>query len=70
MTRPAKDERIKFNVDYPQDTDFSAYARLLQSKWRHKKGFPELKLGNFLDLDFAKTTKSNFLTDKIGRAHV
>lgn len=65
MTRPTKDERKKFNVDYPQDTDFSAYARLLQSKWRDKKGFPELKLGNFLDIDFAKTTKSNFLTDNI-----
>lgn len=65
MIRPTKDERIKYNVDYPQDTDFSAYARLLQSKWRDKKGFPELKLGNFLEIEFAKTTKSNFLTDNI-----
>lgn len=65
MTRPTKEERIKFNVDYPQDTDFSAFARLLQSKWRVKKGYPELKLGNFIDIEFAKTTKSNFLTDNI-----
>ena len=65
MTRPTKDERVKFNVDYPQDTDFSAYARLLQSKWRQKKGFPELNYGNFLDIEFAKTTKANFLTDNI-----
>ncbi len=65
MTRPTKDERIKFNVDYPQDTDFSAYARLLQSKWRDKKGYPEMKLGNFIDIGFAKTTKSNFLSDNI-----
>ena len=65
MIRPTKDDRIKFNVDYPQDTDFSAYARLLQSKWRDKKKLPELKLGNFLDIEFAKTTKSNFLTDNI-----
>ncbi len=65
MTRPTKEDRIKFNVDYPQDTDFSAYARLLQSKWRDKKKFPELKLGNFLDIEFAKTTKVNFLTDNI-----
>ena len=65
MTRPTKDERVKFNVDYPQDTDFSAYARLLQSKWRQKKGFPELKYGNFLDIEFAKATKANFLTDNI-----
>lgn len=65
MNRPAKEERVKYNVDYPQDTDFSAYARLLQSKWRDKKGFPSGKLGNFLDIEFAKTTKSNFLTNNI-----
>lgn len=65
MIRPSKEERVKYNVDYPQDTEFSAYARLLQSKWRDKKGFPELKLGNFLDIEFAKTTKLNFLTNNI-----
>jgi hypothetical protein len=65
MTRPTKEERIKFNVDYPPDTDFSAYARLLQSKWRDKKGYPELKFGNFIEIEFAKSTKSNFLTDNI-----
>jgi len=65
MTRPTKEDRIKFNIDYPQDTDFSAYARLLQSKWRDKKKFPELKLGNFLDIEVAKTTKVNFLTENI-----
>jgi len=62
MTRPTKDERIKFNL---KDTDFSAYARLLQSKWRHKQGFPKGKLGNFLDIEYAKATKANFLTDNI-----
>lgn len=65
MTRPLKEERIRYNVDYPQDTAFSANARLLQSKWREGKGYPELKLGNFLDIDFAKRTKSNFLTTNI-----
>ncbi len=65
MIRPPKDERIKYNVDYLPDTDFSAYARLLQSKWRDKKGFPQSKLGNFLDVEFAKTSKANFLTDNI-----
>lgn len=63
--RPSKEERIKYNVDYPQDSEFSAYARLLQSKWRDKKCLPMLKLGNFIDTEFAKTTKSNFLTDNI-----
>ncbi len=57
MTRPTKDEQIKYNVDYPQDTDYSAFARLLQSKWRDRKGFPELKLGNFLEIEFAKNYK-------------
>lgn len=65
MLRPAKDERIKFNVDYLQDTDFQAYARLLQSKWRDKKGYPEFRLGNFIEIEFAKATKVNFLTDNI-----
>lgn len=65
MLRPTKEERLKYNVDYTPDTDFSAHARLLQSKWRTEKGFPELKLGNFLDTEFAKQTKSNFLTENI-----
>lgn len=65
MTRPTKDDRIKFNVDYPLDTDYTAFARLLQSKWRIKKGFPELKLGNSLEIEFAKTSKANYLTDNI-----
>ncbi len=63
--RPTKEERVKYNVDYPQDTEFSAYARLLQSKWREKKGYQQFKLGNFLDLEFAKSSKANFLTDNI-----
>lgn len=65
MKRPSKEERLKYYVDYPQDTDFSAFARLLQSKWREKKGYPELKMGNFLDVDFAKKLKVNFITDNI-----
>ena len=64
MNRPKKEERVKYNVDYPQDTEFSAYARLLQSKWRDKKGFPDGKLGNFLDIEFAKTTKANKKSNK------
>lgn len=63
--RPKKEERIKYNVDYPPDTDFSAYARLLQSKWREENGMPASKLGNFIDIEFAKSSKANFLTDNI-----
>lgn len=61
--RPSKEELEKYSVDYSKDTDFSAFARLLQSKWRHEKGFEPLKYGNFIEVDFAKKSKSNFLTD-------
>ena len=63
--RPTLDERIAFHVDYSEDTDFSAYARLLQSRWRTSKGYPMGKLGNYLESDFAKASKSNFLTERV-----
>lgn len=73
MKKPQQHELVKFNVDYPQDTIFTANARLHQSKWRDKKGYPqgtirknsEKMLGNYLDEDFAKKTKANFLTENI-----
>lgn len=68
MLRPLKSEREKFKVDYAPDSEFSAYARLLQSKWREEKRYPidkDKKYGNFIDLTFAKDTKANFLTDNI-----
>lgn len=65
MTRPTKDERQKYNVDYQPDTDFSAFARLLQSKWRESKKLPFSKYGNFLPADTAIKSKANFLTPKI-----
>lgn len=67
MIRPSKDERVKYNVDYcnQQDTDFSAYARLLQSKWRDSKGYPFANYGNFLPDIYSREKKVNFLTDKI-----
>lgn len=63
--KPTKEERIRYHVDC-KDTAFSAYARLLQSKWREKKGFPRGKYGNYLELDFAKQSRANYLTDNIG----
>lgn len=63
--RPTVKERVAFNVDYSEDTDFSAYARLLQSRWRTSKGYPMGKLGNYLEADFAKASKANFLTERI-----
>lgn len=63
--KPAKEERLRFSVDYPPDTIFSAHARLLQSKWREAKGYPAGKYGNFIETNFAVASKVNFLTDKI-----
>jgi len=63
--RPTIEDRKLYNVDYSKDTDFSAFARLLQSKWRAKKDLKEGKLGNFLDTDFSITSKANFLTENI-----
>ena len=63
--RPTKEEMKKYNTDYSPDTDFSAFARLLQSKWRNNKGYEQGKLGNYLELDFSKKSKANYLTDKI-----
>lgn len=68
MIRPTKSERQQYQVDYAPDSDFSAYARLLQSKWREEKGYPidpVKKYGNFIELSFAKKTKANFLTNNI-----
>ncbi|MFP5039395.1 PGN_0703 family putative restriction endonuclease [Parasediminibacterium sp. JCM 36343] len=65
MIRPTKEERTAFNVDYADNTDFSAYARLLQSKWRECKQYPYAKYGNFLETKFAMDTKANFLTENI-----
>lgn len=65
--RPDKKHLDKFCAFHKSDTEFTAAARLKQSVWRDRKGFknPKDKLGNYLDPDFAKTSKSNFLTDKI-----
>jgi len=65
--RPAKKHLDKFNAFHKADTEFASNARLKQSIWRENKGFKNAKdkLGNYLDPDFAITSKSNFLTDRI-----
>lgn len=72
MNRPSKEELIKFSVNYEKDTDFAAKARLLQSMWRVKNNYPinnETKsdYGNFVEIEFAKKNKVNFLTSNIKR---
>ena len=65
--RPTKKELQEHNAFYAQDNDFESFARLLQSKWREQKQYPIGlgKLGNYLEDTFARTQKSNFLTEKI-----
>lgn len=70
MKRPSVEELKKYKVLYEKDTDFASNARLLQSKWRTSKGYPinEVKksnYGNFLETEFAKREKANFLTSHI-----
>jgi hypothetical protein len=71
MNRPSEQELKTFSAYYKQDTDFTAYARLLQSKWREGKGYPIGKsqngtiYGNYVEKDFAQKNGCNFLTQKI-----
>jgi hypothetical protein len=79
MNRPSKQELDDFLVNVKGDTDFSAYARLLQAKWREKKGYPMGKskaiikngkkydnyYGNYIEERFARENGINFLTPKI-----
>jgi hypothetical protein len=73
MDRPSKQELMEFSAYYKYDTNFTAYARLLQSKWREKKGYPMGRsnpkngnyYGNFMEEEFARKNGCNFLTQKI-----
>lgn len=72
MARPSKEELKQFSVFYKKDTAFTASARLQQSKWRIKKGYPintfkKSDYGNFIETEFAKREKVNFLTPNISR---
>ena len=66
-----KKECEKYRAHYSQDSEFARYGRLLQSKWREKKGYPIGKsekgsvFGNYIAADFAQKEKVNFLTDNI-----
>jgi hypothetical protein len=79
MNKPSKQELMDFSAYVRNDTDFSSYARLLQSKWREKKGYPMGKskavikngekydnyYGNYIEEKFARENGCNFLTKKI-----
>lgn len=67
ITEEQKNECIKYNTYNPQDSNFANYAKLLQSKWRNKKGYPIPKTngGHFIESDFAINEEVNFLTENI-----
>jgi hypothetical protein len=79
MNKPSKEELLAFSAYVKTDTDFSAYARLLQSKWREGKGYPMGKskaiikngkkydnyYGNYIEEKFARESGENLLTRKI-----
>ena len=65
MIRPERKLLDKHDAYHKPDTEFAAYARLLQSRWREKKGYKKGKLGNYLDPLEALQNKSNFLTERI-----
>jgi hypothetical protein len=71
VTEEQKNECEKFHTYNPQDSNFANYAKLLQSKWRDKKGYPIAKLndttkyGHFIETDFAINEEVNFLTENI-----
>jgi hypothetical protein len=71
MEKPSKQELIEHSAYYKDDTDFWAYARLIQSKWRERKEYPIGKsekgttYGSYIEIQYAKDNGSNFLTKKI-----
>ena len=71
MDQELRKECEKHQVYYHQDSKFARYGRLLQSKWREKKGYPIGKsargivFGNYIEAEYAKKEKVNFLTGNI-----
>lgn len=71
MNKLSKEELMAFSTYVESNTDFSAYARLLQAKWREKMSYPIGKsnrgtiYGNYVEMKFARENCCNFLTNKI-----
>lgn len=73
--RPSKELLQKFHVLIGKDTNFSAHARLLQSKWRESKNIPigqyrnskgeSICLGNYIEKCRAFEKGENFLNPRI-----
>lgn len=67
VQKPDKTQLQEYHVLYKADSAFAAHARLLQSMWRERHGFPEKRYGNFVETEYARQHKVNFLTDRIGQ---
>ncbi|SBV90817.1 hypothetical protein [uncultured Dysgonomonas sp.] len=68
------DDRIRYKAYHKSDTDFAAYARLIQSIWREEKGYKigsyivktkDIELGNYIKKEIAFKDGCNFLTQTI-----
>lgn len=82
MKRPDENILIEFQAQSENDSDFAAYGRYLQSKWRAAKKIPMgvynnrkgecIALGNYIDKKYSDETienecGGNFLSPKIWR---
>jgi hypothetical protein len=68
MKRPSETELNQYKVFNEKDTNFTANARLWQSRWREKNKFPigtyaGIEWGNLVEWDYAWNQKVNFLTN-------
>jgi len=67
QSKPSKRILDQFSAHVKSDSVFSANARLLQSLWRDANGYPFEKYGNQFLVDFAKSSKANYLTPTIAK---
>lgn len=65
--KPLKQLLDRYNVYVANDSVFASRTRLLQSIWREEKGYPFEEYGNQLPVEFAKSSLSNYLTEKISK---
>lgn len=73
--RPPKEVLKKYDAYVKGDTEFAAYTRLLQSKWREKEGLlighykivdkKPFYIGNYINEPIPEESGRNFITDNI-----
>lgn len=66
LVRPDIKILKKYDVNHEKDNIFTSNARLLQSIWREKHGYPKIKkYGNYIEVDEIREKLGNFLTENI-----